>query len=115
MNGDLQDHKWHLVSYDKVLEILNTSSEGLSSAEAARRQKEIGFNILQRQGRENAFKVLLKQFRNPLIYILLAATILAVIMGKITDGIVVFSVIVINAIIGFIQEFQAGRDYSGTY
>jgi len=113
MNGNLQDHKWHLVTYDKVLEMLNTSSEGLSSAEAAKRQKEIGFNILQTQRRENAFKVLLKQFLNPLIYILLAATILAVIMGKITDAIVVFSVIVINAIIGFIQEFQAGKAIQG--
>ncbi len=77
MNGNLQDHKWHLVTYDKVLEMLNTSSEGLSSAEAAKRQKELGLNILQSQGGESAFKILLRQFLNPLLFILIAATILA--------------------------------------
>jgi hypothetical protein len=45
MNGNLKDHKWHLVNYGKVLEMLNTSSEGFSSEEAVKRQKEIGFNI----------------------------------------------------------------------
>lgn len=113
MDNLIQSNEWHSVSCNNVLESLNASSEGLSAAEAAKRLKIAGPNILDRQTRESAFKILLRQFLNPLIYVLLAATVLAVAMGKITDGIVVFSVIVINAIIGFIQEYQAGKTIQG--
>lgn len=113
MDNLLQNNEWHSVSYNNVLESLNASSEGLSTAEAGKRVKIAGSNILYRQTRESAFKILLRQFLNPLIYVLLAATILAIAMGKITDGIVVFSVIIINAIIGFIQEYQAGKTIQG--
>ncbi|TDD74878.1 cation-translocating P-type ATPase [Flavobacterium caseinilyticum] len=113
MDNLTQNNDWHSVSCNNVLKSLNASSEGLSAAEAAKRLKIAGPNILDRQTRESAFKILLRQFLNPLIYVLLAATILAIAMGKITDGIVVFSVIVINAIIGFIQEYQAGKTIQG--
>ena len=113
MNNILQNNEWHSISYNDVLESLNTSSEGLNTAEAEKRVKIAGPNILYRQTRESAFKILLRQFLNPLIYVLLAATILAIAMGKITDGIVVFSVVIINAIIGFIQEYQAGKTIQG--
>ncbi|RTY85956.1 cation-translocating P-type ATPase [Flavobacterium sp. RSP15] len=113
MDNVLQNNEWHSASCNNVLARLNSSSEGLSTVDAVKRLKSTGPNILDRQTRENAFKILLRQFLNPLIYVLLAATILAVAMGKITDGIVVFSVIVINAIIGFIQEYQAGKTIQG--
>ena len=113
MENVLQNNESHSVSYNNVLKSLNSSSEGLSATEAEKRLELEGPNILDRQTRENAFKILLRQFLNPLIYVLLAATILAIVMGKITDGIVVFSVIVINAIIGFMQEYQAGKTIQG--
>ena len=113
MDNLIQNNEWHSVSCNNVLESLNASSEGLSAVEAEKRLKIVGPNILDRQTKESAFKILLRQFLNPLIYVLLAATILAVAMGKITDGIVVFSVIVINALIGFIQEYQAGKTIQG--
>ena len=113
MDNLIQNNEWHSLSCNNVLESLNASSEGLSAVEAEKRLKIVGPNILDRQTRESAFKILLRQFLNPLIYVLLAATILAVAMGKITDGIVVFSVIVINALIGFIQEYQAGKTIQG--
>ncbi len=109
MNDLQQNNQWHSVSHTIVLEYLKTSSEGLSSTEVAKRLKKSGPNKLYRQGREGVFKILIRQFLNPLIYILLVATLLSIVMGKITDGIVVFSVIIINAIIGFIQEYQAGN------
>ena len=113
MDDLLQNKNWHSVPYNTILENLNTSSEGLNTTEAGKRQKIVGPNILYRQNRESAFKILLRQFHNPLIYVLLAATILAIVMGKITDGIVVFFVIIINAIIGFVQEYQAGKTIQG--
>lgn len=113
MDKLLRNNEWQSDSYDKVLGSLDSSSEGLTATEAGKRLKIVGPNLLDRQTRESAFKILFRQFLNPLIYVLLAATILAVAMGKITDGIVVFSVIVINAVIGFIQEYQAGKTIQG--
>ncbi|HSN48059.1 MAG TPA: HAD-IC family P-type ATPase, partial [Flavobacterium sp.] len=113
MDNLRQNNEWHSVSFNNVLESLNACSSGLSTAEAGERLRTEGSNILISKNRESAFKILLRQFLNPLIYVLLAATILAIAMGKLTDGTVVFSVIIINAIIGFIQEYQAGKTIQG--
>lgn len=113
MSSIAQNKEWHSVSYSNVLESLKASSEGLSTTEVGKRLQKEGANIIYRQSRESAFKILLRQFLNPLIYVLLTATILAITMGKITDGIVVFCVIIINAIIGFVQEYQAGKTIQG--
>ena len=113
MNTLQPNEEWYRVSYSRVLEILNTSADGLSTKEANERLKKTGPNILKRQGGESVAKIFFRQFLSPLIYILLASTILAIALGKITDGIVVFTVIMINAIIGFIQEYQAGKTIEG--
>jgi potassium/sodium efflux P-type ATPase len=113
MNKNSQNHKWHLLSYQDVLEVLNTSSKGLSTVEVNKRRKESGLNILRRQGGDSAFKIFFRQFLNPIIFILIGATILSFALGKVVDGIVVFLVILINAVIGFIQEFQAGKAIQG--
>jgi Ca2+-transporting ATPase len=113
MNENIQSHKWHLHTYQNVLGILNTSSNGLSSAEVKKRQKESGLNIISGQGRESTFKIFIRQFLNPLLFVLIGATILSFALGKVVDGIVVLSVILINAVIGFIQEYQAGKAIQG--
>jgi magnesium-transporting ATPase (P-type) len=95
------------------LELVNSSEEGISSKEALKRIKNEGRNTIVRRGRDGIFKILLRQFLNPLIYILLVATIIAISMGKVTDGMVILTVILINAIIGFIQEYQAGNTIAG--
>ncbi len=113
MIENLRNHKWHLLSNQDVLEILQTSSKGLSAAEVKKRQKESGLNILHGQGGASAFKIFIRQFLNPLLFVLIGATVLAFTLGKVVDGIVVLSVIMINAFIGFIQEFQAGKAIRG--
>jgi magnesium-transporting ATPase (P-type) len=101
--------QWHSMPFDKALEALTTSPEGLSSKEASLRLKKFGPNKIHKRNAESAFSIFFKQFINPLIYVLLAATILAIVMGKFTDASVIFSVIIINSIIGFMQEYQAGN------
>ena len=113
MNENIQNHKWHLITFQDVLGVLSSSSNGLSTAEVKKRQKESGLNIISGQGGESTFKIFIRQFLNPLIFILIGATILAFTLGKVVDGIVVLSVILINAVIGFIQEFQAGKAIQG--
>ena len=113
MNENIKSQKWHQLTYQDVLRILNTSSNGLSSAEVKKRQKESGLNIIFRQGNESIVKIFIRQFLNPLLFILIGASILAFTLGKVVDGFVVLSVILINAVIGFIQEFQAGKAIQG--
>lgn len=112
MNSD-QNIQWHSLSPTAVLKLLKSSTKGISSKEASKRLKKEGHNTLARRARESSFSILIRQFLNPLIYILFVATILAIAMGKITDGVVIFSVILINAVIGFIQEYQAGNTIAG--
>lgn len=109
MNTNPHPNTWHSMPVDAVMEQLHTSSKGLSSTEVAQRIKSFGANkITQRKG-PGVLWLFFSQFMDPLIYILLASSVIAVLMGKITDAAVIFGVIFINAIIGFVQEYQANN------
>ena len=82
---------------------------GLSDDEAARRLASYGPNRLPRGRSRGAVARFLAQFHNLLIYVLLAAGVLAAAIGHGTDALVIFAVVVLNAIIGFIQEGRAER------
>ena len=112
-NPSTNDEPWHSLPVDDIFKEFKTSPEGLTSKEARRRLKKTGPNTLRKHRPENIFHIILRQLQNPLIYVLVAATVLALVMGKMTDAIVVFSVVVINTIIGFIQEYQASRTIQG--
>ncbi len=100
---------WHSLSRDEALERLDSSDEGLSSAEAARRLDIHGRNILAEVSGDGPLIILWRQFNNPLIWVLIGSGILAVALGKVTDGSVVLAVVVLNSIIGFYQEYRAGK------
>ncbi|MFQ6134899.1 MAG: cation-translocating P-type ATPase, partial [Nitrososphaerales archaeon] len=94
---------------DEALRILGSSEDGLSSEEASRRLEEYGPNELQEEKRVSPFKILLEQFRQFLIIILLIATTISLLVGEVTDAIVIFAIVVASAILGFIQEYRASR------
>lgn len=100
---------WHAKESDEVIEQLNTSKKGLSSAEAKVRLIAHGANQIKKKKKDSPVKLLWRQINNPLIWVLLGSSTLATLIGKITDGLVVLSVVIINTIIGFIQEFKAGK------
>ena len=100
---------WHAEPAELVLEALDSSAGGLTSDEAARRLKDVGPNILPRQKGPGPLKLLWRQVNDPLIFVLIGAAVIAILMGKITDAAVVLGVVVLNMIVGFIQEFKAGR------
>ncbi len=100
---------WHSTDIEQVCSFLDSSSEGLSEQEAQSRMQAFGPNILPKGKSESPLELLWRQINNPLIYVLLASATLAVITGKILDGIVVLAVVILNAIIGFIQEYKAGK------
>ena len=100
---------WHAAAGEDVLARLSTGTDGLSAEEAGRRLAEHGPNLLTARRGPSAWRVLLRQFTSPLIYTLLASAVVAFALGDIPDGTVVLAVVVLNALIGFAQEYRAGK------
>ena len=65
--------------------------------------------MLERAGGEGVLTILWRQINSPLIWVLIASAALAVAVGKVTDGIVVLAVVLLNSLIGFVQEYRANR------
>ncbi len=103
----------HAVSVDHVLGELGSHREGLSSAEAARRLEADGRNRLPEPVKEHLVVRVLKHFNDVLIYILLVAVVVTGMLGHWIDSMVIFGVVVINAVIGFVQEGKAEQALEG--
>ncbi|MGN6193881.1 MAG: cation-translocating P-type ATPase [Ginsengibacter sp.] len=100
---------WHMLSIAKVYELLGTGSKGLSSETAQEKLLLNGPNELQEGKKKNVLNILLAQFKEVMILILLAAAVISGIIGELTDTIVIFLIVILNAIIGFIQEYRAEK------
>lgn len=100
---------WHAIDAGEALRRLGSSEEGLSQAEALVRLGRYGPNELPRAKREGALVLLWRQIHNPLIWVLLGAAALALITGKAADSLVVLAAVVLNTLIGFVQELKASR------
>lgn len=99
---------WHAETSERVLARLDSSeSRGLDSAEAARRLAEYGPNRLPEAKRRGPLMRLLLQFHNPLIHVLLVASIVTFFLEYYADAAVILGVVIINALIGFVQEGKA--------
>ncbi|MHA2789011.1 cation-transporting P-type ATPase [Corynebacterium sp. S7] len=100
-------HSPHAHDTDAVLAQLDVTADGLSTSSAAQLQESYGPNSLPQAKKETAFQRLLRQFNDPLIYVLIAAGILTAFLGQVVDTIVIAAVVIINALVGFIQEGKA--------
>jgi Ca2+-transporting ATPase len=100
---------WHQLEADKVLEQLETSSDGLSKGEAARRLTEYGPNELQAARRISPWSILLAQFKNILIIILLVATALSALLGHELEAVAIAVIVLFAVVLGFLQEWRAER------
>ena len=99
---------WHsLISAS--LCALTSGPAGLTSAEAQQRLRRHGPNVLERVRGDSPLRILWRQIDNPLIWVLLASAAVAMALGKVTDGLVVLAVVVLNSLIGFVQEYRASR------
>ncbi len=107
MKPVLEKH-WHHLSEKEVLDLFETNQEqGLDCLEVEERQKKIGFNVLTQRKAQSALVRFLLQFNQALVYILLAATVIKLLLGSWVDAGVIFGVILLNSIIGFVQEGKA--------
>ena len=100
---------WHASSDQDVMTRLGTRPDGLNDGEVTERLQRFGANTLARSGGTGPWLIFWRQINNPIGWLLLAAGALAVALKKPTDAAVVFGAVVINAIIGFIQEYRAGK------
>ena len=100
---------WHAMPGDAVQEALNTTAQGLSQAEARRRLARHGANELPAKSRPGALRRLAGQFNNLLIYVLLVSAATTWWLGDTLDTAVILGVVLINAVIGFVQEGKAER------
>lgn len=98
---------WYSQTPDEVLAALQTSHQGLSTTEAAERLRLHGANTIETGRQISLWAILLRQFTSPLIYILLVAALVTLIIQHWADAIVISAVLVLNAVIGFVQEYRA--------
>jgi len=101
------DTIWHTLGFEDCVERLNTSKDGLSKQDAKERLEKFGPNKLPEKKKDSVFIVALRQFQDPLIYVLLVAGIASIALGHWNDAIFIFAVLVFNSTLGTIQEYKA--------
>ena len=101
--------EWHCQSLGEVYKRLNSSPEGISNIESKKRLKKFGANELAQHKKQNFILIFLNQFSNPLVYILLIASVLTYFLGHILDTIVIIVVVLTNAFLGLLHEFKAEK------
>jgi len=100
---------WYAQGINRIYERLEADSAGLSSEEAANRRDGHGPNRLPKAEPVTVWEIFLRQFRNPLIYILAIAAIVSFAIGEGTDAGFITAVLLINALVGGVQEWRAER------
>ncbi len=101
--------QWHNLKSDETLRTLNSKRSGLSETEARTRLLQYGLNELKAKKKTSPIVVFFRQFLSPLIYVLLAAVIVSVVVEHFIDAAVITGVLLLNAVIGLIQETRAER------
>jgi Ca2+-transporting ATPase len=105
MINDTQN--WYALSADEAFQALESSHRGLTESEVQRRLEQYGPNEIESGEKESKWILFLRQLRNPLVFVLIVAAVISLLVGKTTDAIVIGVVILVNSLIGFIQEARA--------
>lgn len=104
----LLDKHWHHIDRNEVSKLLGiTNGKGLDQFEAEQRLKHFGENAITGKRAKTGFERLLLQFHQPLVYILLAACLVTGFLGEWVDTFVILGVVMVNAVVGYIQESKA--------
>jgi len=99
----------HNVELNQIYKDLNTTTIGLKQLEAERRLKTIGRNRIKETKKINPFFIFLQQFKSLLILILIFAGIVSLFIGHFIDALIIFIILIFNAIFGFVQEYRAEK------
>jgi Ca2+-transporting ATPase len=104
------ENNWYNISWVETVNLLEANDKnGLSEKEAKSRQRKLGKNKLPEEKPLSQTKIFLNQLQSPLVYILIIAGIITLFLNELTDAIVIFSAIILNIIVGFVQESKASK------
>lgn len=103
-----KNEQWYSLSAEETLHKLDTSQEaGLTEAEVQQRQGQYGKNELPREEGTPLWEMLISQFTEVMVIVLLAAAALSIFIGDLKDAVVIMIIVILNAALGFFQEYQA--------
>ena len=106
----MNETAWHTMEPDAALKALETDlQEGLTAEEAQKRIEKYGYNELKQEKRTSPFTILINQFKNILIIILIFAIALSALVGELVDAAIILVIVIFCAVLGFIQEYRAER------
>lgn len=100
---------WHIKSINETIDEFKSSMQGISSEEAEKRLKEYGHNELKEKEKRTPLMMFLDQFKDFMIIVLIVAAIISGLIGELSDTIPIIVIIVLNAVIGFVQEYRAEK------
>lgn len=100
---------WYQSNIHEVFNILHSSERGLTSVEAQERLKQTGNNELADTKKNSAWKQFTNQFSSFMVIILIIAAVISGIIGERSDAIVILVIVFLNSIMGFLQEYRAGK------
>src|SRR4030043_542992 len=101
--------RWHQKEIEDIIGELNSSPQGLSEDEVGKRLEKYGSNELKEKKKKTPFMMFLDQFKDFMILVLIAAAIVSGIVGELTDTIAIVVIVVLNAVIGVVQEYRAEK------
>lgn len=106
------EQNWHTLTTVECVSALDSKEAGLSSSQVEQRRNEYGLNQITEGHKVSLLTVFLNQFRDFMIIVLLAATLISGLLGEYTDAITIVAIIFLNGILGFIQEVRAEKSLS---
>ena len=102
--------KYHKEEYQNVLKDLNSSLSGLSIEEVKKRLNKDGLNEIKNENKKSIIKLLLKQFKEIMLIILMISGVISILLKEYSDSIIIFIVVLLNALLNFIQEYKAEKE-----
>ena len=100
---------YYNLSISDSIKSIDTSQKGLSEEEARNRLEKYGVNELKQREKISPFQILIRQFTSSIVFILLAALVISLLIGEKLDAIVISTIVVLNGVFGFVQEFKAEK------
>src|SRR5690606_26017980 len=105
---ELHMHR-HAITNEDVLKQLGSGEKGLNDPDVSQKLQEFGRNELKGKKKLNPFLLFVRQFLNVMILVLVVAAVISFFIGEPSDTIVIAVIVVLNAIIGFVQEYRAEK------
>jgi len=102
--------KWHEMRSDEVMDTIHSDRDvGLTNKEVLKRTEKFGLNELKEADRPSAMIIFLSQFKDFMVLVLLAATLISGLLGEYIDAIAIIAIVIVNGVLGFFQERRAER------